>query len=611
MDSRKRDHLGQRISKREPPSPRRPRGSVPDAISQPPVFSTYPASTQNPNAQPQAFGWNPALTQNGNPQLQAFSRNPGLTPNANAPPQAFNRTPGLTQNGNSQLQTSNRTPGLTQNGNPQLQAFNRNPCLTPNANCPPQACILTGPPPQVAIPSITGPDPAAAEQHTLDQLGLTKATLEQYFAETPLDDAVLDQLLANNNPQPAPAPPIGDQHGPGHHLGSGHQAAQVDGVAPGGQPCCYVLSWLTGNEAADRPGGVWKEDVSTTEALREELNRPESPPPAPKHGDGHGDGNGDGEGDDALIPVRPFLRVAVMHGLPPIEFIGVLMGIGGVHPQGAQLEVDRRFIEALAVRDRRYRPAAGLERCALRRRFKGDDVRVPREGGYIWEHPEFVDRAVAERMGRKWGDAKRHAGPGNHVVYSPMIYDLPRKLEDGSPLAVVFVRLGLWSQRRGAAVFLDELASSQGVPGRQEAMGPWRGSPATLEDVMVEAFKPGWSALAGQLPGTVAEVVYHRWLELFDYLETRHVEHMTPIMRAKMLGCYTQMMRSLELNSEVDDGIPWEPLIERVTRRIAVVSTLAALAAVQQPLPLPPRPFVGVQTPASPASHIARAQGSF
>ncbi|KAK4122709.1 hypothetical protein N657DRAFT_681697 [Parathielavia appendiculata] len=256
----------------------------------------------------------------------------------------------------------------------------------------------------------------------------------------------------------------------------------------------------------------------------------------------------------------PFPRVVVMHSIPREDYAKVLMGVGGTHPQGAaQLAVERAFIEAMKFKGRRYRPPEGLEWLAGKRKMvEWNDVKTATEGSYIWEYPEFVDAAAETR-----------------------------KLKDGKAARVVFCRVGLWLQGERIVLFLRTPAPGRDGMGRK-LVWEVRNGPMNLEDVLLAALKTGWSALdaRSRVSGIVAEAVHHRWLEMFDFLDPWVLPKS---LSEQMATCYSQMMRSLEANSEVDDDIPWRDLLERVQRRVALLHT-------RQAAPVHPELFMGLHS---------------
>jgi hypothetical protein len=163
---------------------------------------------------------------------------------------------------------------------------------------------------------------------------------------------------------------------------------------------------------------------------------------------------------------------------------------------------------------------------------------------------------------------------------------LPGVGQAGRRVAVVFCRVGLWAETNGAVLFLERTRwHVDGVPVcRARRVGTAGETPGTddatvaLEDVVLEAVREGWGERDDQLPATIAEVVYHRWLELFDFLEP-----LPQTLCGKTAACYAQMMRSLELNIETDDDIPWDKLLERIQRRVALLSALPTRTPISPP----------------------------
>jgi len=88
----------------------------------------------------------------------------------------------------------------------------------------------------------------------------------------------------------------------------------------------------------------------------------------------------------------------------------------------------------------------------------------------------------------------------------------------------------------------------------------------SLEEVVLEALREGWDP-DDQLPSVIAEAVHNCWLELFDFLEPQ-----PGAICEETVACYLQMMRSLELNEEVDDDVDWGRLLARIQRRVDLLS---------------------------------------
>lgn len=88
-----------------------------------------------------------------------------------------------------------------------------------------------------------------------------------------------------------------------------------------------------------------------------------------------------------------------------------------------------------------------------------------------------------------------------------------------------------------------------------------------LDAVVLKALEEGWDS-DDQLLGAIAEAVHYCWLQLFDFLALQPER----IGEEAAAACYLQMMRSLELNEEVDDGVDWGRLLARIQRRIDLIS---------------------------------------
>ncbi|KAK4038688.1 hypothetical protein C8A01DRAFT_17257 [Parachaetomium inaequale] len=149
--------------------------------------------------------------------------------------------------------------------------------------------------------------------------------------------------------------------------------------------------------------------------------------------------------------------------------------------------------------------------------------------------------------------------------------------EGGRKLGVVFCRAGLWLGQRGSVLFLerdvwgDEAGARMYKARSRSAVGGQVDEEeitASMEDVVLEAVEEGWDPL-DQLPGVIAEVVYHRWLELFDFLEPQ-----PPAPCEGTAACYQRILRSLELNDEGEDYMPWTKLITRMKYRIELLPPL-------------------------------------
>jgi hypothetical protein len=311
--------------------------------------------------------------------------------------------------------------------------------------------------------------------------------------------------------------------------------------------------------------------VPTPDSLKSELNRPQTPAIY----------------NEAGIIV-PFRRLLVMRGLPR-DLVNALLSCN--YPDGVHLDVHPGFVDALADRTA-WRPAGvGLKQRAWRRRREqweyADLARARRDGerawrypsgGYVWEYPEVVELDGEGEVKVKVEGDLGDLGIG----FPPLVRVLPRERKGGRRVAVVFCRVGVWAETCGAVLFLGRTTwKVDGVPVcRAKRVGTAGETPgtddvtATLEDVVLEAVREGWGEKDDQLPATIAEVVYHRWLELFDFLEP-----LPQTLCDKTAACYSQMMRSLELNIETDDDIPWGKLLERIQRRVALLSGLPARAA--------------------------------
>ncbi|KAL2019131.1 hypothetical protein VTK56DRAFT_10082 [Thermocarpiscus australiensis] len=251
-------------------------------------------------------------------------------------------------------------------------------------------------------------------------------------------------------------------------------------------------------------------------------------------------------------------RLLVLHGLRQ-EFVDVVLAANG--------DMDLEFVESHAAR-RTFRPRRLLRQRARRRRgeFEAGDTR----SWHVWEYPEVVERLDASGAVR---------GEDADLGSSPPIGRLP---VEGEKLMVIFCRASLWRGVKGDVLFLDKpmwkdseaglrktrrkRATIEKLQGDGESDDELdRDETSTLEDVVLDALTDGWES-DGDLAGVLSEVVYDRWLELFDYMGPP-----SPDMSEEKVACYWQILRSLELNEEVVTDLDWTRLLSRIQRRIALL----------------------------------------
>ncbi|KAL2155280.1 hypothetical protein VTH82DRAFT_21 [Thermothelomyces myriococcoides] len=244
-----------------------------------------------------------------------------------------------------------------------------------------------------------------------------------------------------------------------------------------------------------------------------------------------------------------------------------------------------------------------------------------RFGGYVWEYPEVVELG-GEAGGIVLGDGRTGDDNDNvNCALPPTVMALPGSRtgqeqegsEPGRKLGVVFCRAGLWFGKERSVLFLDRnlrsgreqgrdkarkrenvaaaaaAAAAAGAAGAASAGASEEGKAEAetdaqgevredLEDMVREVLRSDSHAV-DRLPAVVAEVVYHQWLVLFDYLELhpRALDEVT-------MACYLRIMRSLELNDEAEDGdTAWRKLLARLQRRIQLLSSASPVASPSTP----------------------------
>lgn len=394
----------------------------------------------------------------------------------------------------------------------------------------------------------------------------------------------------------------------------------------------YLLEWADYDPITTRPQTVHRTPLPTADALRDALAQPRGSPTEPDH---HFLPNNppryyerrDGEQDDEQNLHR---RLIIFPGPQPRELLdAVTASVPSPSPsvslssssspsppssttttaaaaapstEGAEeatntgINVDPHFVACLAAR-RPYRPARLLEARAWKRRTWASSARVRAEsfcfvpGGYVWVYPEVVELAAHVAFGSdygsgSWSGSKEvgglRVGPGmgggihgkDRGGAAPIVMVLSSEGEGEEPkFGVVFCQAGLWMGKEGSVLFLDRPVWE----GAETGMRKNGDTAASFEDVLLEALQESWEP-EDQLPGIVAEAVRHRWLELFDHLETP-----SQTMGATATACYLQMMRSLELNCEGEDDVAWRRLLGRLQRRIDLFSALRDKTSISLP----------------------------
>ncbi|KAK4142975.1 uncharacterized protein C8A04DRAFT_12793 [Dichotomopilus funicola] len=281
---------------------------------------------------------------------------------------------------------------------------------------------------------------------------------------------------------------------------------------------------------------------------------------------------GSEESDDTLDPAR---RIVLMRGLQRGMVKVLLKELGrvrhGEDSGGLDQGLDREFVDCFASR-RPYRSPRKLQHRACVRqmmyspRVRAEVSRYAMPGGFVWEYPEvveLVDEESAASDQGKGGSASR-----------PLILPLSSKEVWETRHAVLFCRVGLWMTKQGSVLFLErELWNKPGQGYRKAkrqststgaAFGVGEtGVTESLEEVIVASLRQGWGYPVDQLAAVVAEAVYSQWLTFFDFLEPEP----EPLGPEKVM-CFRQIVRSLELNDEGEDDVPWKSLIDRIHRRL-------------------------------------------
>ncbi|KAL2256031.1 hypothetical protein VTK26DRAFT_2322 [Humicola hyalothermophila] len=251
-------------------------------------------------------------------------------------------------------------------------------------------------------------------------------------------------------------------------------------------------------------------------------------------------------------------------------------------------KIDPAFTEALAT-GTAYRPARSLrERAAARRMQQQQQQQQQQRGGsksgqgrswWVWGVPGFVDADEGARAAEERGMVAVTRLPG-------------RRGEKTTETGVVFCRVGLWRWVEGSLdvllwdeVFVARTEDDGGdgggdgdgdSAGTTGSKGPAKGRPA-LEDVLVDALGYGWEA-KDVLADVLSEVIYERWLDLFDL-----VEHHRRTLSEESLTCYWQMLRALEHNEESAPDSHWPKLMSRIRHRIALLSVPRSKLAITPP----------------------------
>ncbi|KAK4202607.1 hypothetical protein QBC40DRAFT_321495 [Triangularia verruculosa] len=253
--------------------------------------------------------------------------------------------------------------------------------------------------------------------------------------------------------------------------------------------------------------------------------------------------------------------IVVMHGLPP-KYLDVFLLLGGTDPS---------FLESFASR-REYRPFA-----RSRSLNGGQDDTNPRRW-CIFEYPELVQGLKPLRLDKDATD----------TVHPPVVKVLP---SSNGKTSVIFCRVATCAAVHGDLILLDNPVWRRSWHLRK---APWRTTVSSfhdaddivpycdtkeagsLEDSLVRTLQGKENNSA--LPQLLVDLVYERWLELFEYLESP-----TQPFTEDTMGFYWQVLRSLEFNEE--EGSPcWRRFLDRVQRRISLLSL--PTTNLKRPVPL-------------------------
>ncbi|KAK0747563.1 hypothetical protein B0T21DRAFT_343330 [Apiosordaria backusii] len=274
--------------------------------------------------------------------------------------------------------------------------------------------------------------------------------------------------------------------------------------------------------------------------------------------------------------------VIVMHGLPP-KYVDALLLLGGS---------DLGFLESFAAR-REYRPFA-------RSRFLNQHDDSSKLRWSIFEYPELVQGLRPLRLEKDETD----------TVHPPVIGVLP---SSNGRTSVIFCRVATCPTLNRHVLLLDNPVWRRSWQVRK---APWKTpvSPSndsedvnpysetnqagSLEDSLVSTLR-GEKTHHSSLRELLVDLVYERWLELFEFLESP-----TQPVTDETMVFYWQVLRSLEFNEE--EGSPcWKRFLDRVQRRISLLS----LPTSKRPVPFKsasvPMLPISPGSPSSPRSPVS------
>ncbi|GAB1313249.1 hypothetical protein MFIFM68171_03459 [Madurella fahalii] len=210
--------------------------------------------------------------------------------------------------------------------------------------------------------------------------------------------------------------------------------------------------------------------------------------------------------------------------------------------------IDPRFIECAATR-RTYRPLRGLR----------DQIPGTNQGRrwHVLEYPELM----------KGSDPSVPCD--NRAGGSPPVKRLSGR---AGKLSVAFRRASLWTHAAGKDVLFLDVPAWNDAKGGKASTGQrvddetsYQSDITSLEDVLWDTLGCGWKA-ADRFDQLLSEIVYNRWLELFELLEAE-----SRVMSQETVSGYWQILRSLEFNEDNEADQCWAKLLSRIERRIALL----------------------------------------
>jgi hypothetical protein len=254
--------------------------------------------------------------------------------------------------------------------------------------------------------------------------------------------------------------------------------------------------------------------------------------------------------------------------------------------------MDRAFVDCIAAR-RAYRPASAVRDRALR----AAGVKFGKRPWRMWDYPELLLQEGSV-SGDGFTPVRRFQGKAGAV-------------------AAVFCRAWLWKGEGVDVLFLDGPVAGAGVRRiRRESGGSGRqavdakdSETESLEDVLWDAIRGrepeggGWGYEDG-LDHLLVEIVYCRWLELFDVLEPQ-----SRALSDETIAGYWQILQSLELNEEEDGHQRWAGLMSRAQRRIALLPP--PRDRVSRAPPATSRETTGITVPSTPRNKTISRTGTF